>query len=103
VARDYMSAGVALPAMTISSAMRGFQAITEIELNHDKLVARVTTATAIPALINHASLLLDIDVIADQSVPQKETEFWALIERMRESKNIIFEGCVTDRARALFQ
>lgn len=100
---DYLTVSVGLPNTAITAITRGFQSVTEIELNHDRLVARVVSATADPALINHASLLLDIDIIAEREIPQKAEEFWAFVGRMRDSKNALFETLVTDRARALFR
>jgi uncharacterized protein (TIGR04255 family) len=99
---DYLQVGTALPDVDIFQSMNGFQALAEMALSHDRLVARVQAAAAVPALIDHGSLLLDIDVIAQHDIPPKPDEFWALVGRMRDDKNKIFEKCVTDRARELF-
>ena len=53
-------------------------------------------------LVNFTSVVLDIDVSRVNEVPQKDTELWALIDRIRDYKNDTFEACITDRARALF-
>ena len=99
---EYLLAGVALPDNSITNALRLFQIVTEIEINHDQLIGRITAATANEALINHASLLFDIDIISQVEVPQKSDQFWALLDRMRHAKNAIFESGVTDKARQLF-
>lgn len=64
--------------------------------------AIVRSGTQTPALIRHASLLLDIDVFVDTAVPQQEAEIEALMHRLRDLKNRVFEDCITDEARALF-
>lgn len=99
---DYLLAGVAMPANAAVKSLSIFQSTAECELNHDKLVARVVSATAEPALINHAALLFDIDIIAQVEVPKRTDELWALLDRMRNAKNAIFETSVTDKARQLF-
>lgn len=99
---EYLLAGVALPQNSVTSALRLFQGMAEIEINHDRLVSRVSAATAQEALINHASLVFDIDIISQVDVPKKPEEFWALLGRMRDAKNDIFESGVTDKARQLF-
>ena len=99
---DYLSIGVAVPSTGLVESSRLFQVLSEVDLNHDKLVARIGAATAVPALIGYVALLLDIDIIAQADVPAKAVDFWALVARMRDDKNTIFESCVTDKARALF-
>lgn len=54
-------------------------------------------------LIRHASLLLDIDIGREKSVPQADSDIWKLIEEIRGHKNRIFEASVTDQARELFK
>jgi len=99
---DYLLVGVAWPPNGITTSLRAFQTVAEIEINHDQLFARVSAATAVETLIRHASLLFDIDVIAQADLPKKSDEFWALVGRMRDAKNSIFESGVTDAARQLF-
>jgi len=53
-------------------------------------------------LLNHMSLVLDIDVGCDSHIPIKDADMWELITRMRAHKNEIFEGCITDESRRIF-
>jgi uncharacterized protein (TIGR04255 family) len=53
-------------------------------------------------LVDHASVMLDIDVSREGDAPQRDDEIWALIDRIRFHKNDIFEKSVTDKARELF-
>ena len=62
----------------------------------------VKAATVSSPLIDHVSLLLDIDLFKDQNIPQKDNELWNLLATLRNQKNIIFEAFVTDQARELF-
>jgi uncharacterized protein (TIGR04255 family) len=48
-------------------------------------------------------LVLDIDLVRADDIPQDEGGIWQLFETLRVRKNEIFEACITDRARELFQ
>ncbi len=49
-----------------------------------------------------ATIMLDIDVFADDTTITSDEQVWELLERLRDRKNEFFEGCITDRARDLF-
>jgi len=63
----------------------------------------INSNTIASPLIDHASFILDIDIIRESSPPpQNDKEMWSLIDRIRIYKNEIFESCITDKARELF-
>ena len=62
----------------------------------------VNAAIVSSPLIDHVSLLLDIDLFKDENMPQKDSEVWDLLAAFRNQKNILFEAFVTDKARELF-
>jgi uncharacterized protein (TIGR04255 family) len=62
----------------------------------------VHLAVVPPVLINHLSYALDFDFGRNVKVPQSDDEIWHLIDGVREQKNMLFEGSITDRTRALF-
>ncbi len=62
----------------------------------------VNAAIVSSPLIDHISLLLDIDLFKDENLPQKDSEMWDLLTVFRNQKNILFEAFVTDKARELF-
>jgi uncharacterized protein (TIGR04255 family) len=63
----------------------------------------VINSSLVPSpLVDHVSVVLDIDVSRVGDPPQKDDEIWALIDRIRVHKNQAFEESVTDRARELF-
>lgn len=53
-------------------------------------------------LVGFTSLLLDIDISRDINLPKKDDAIWELLDQIRSHKNSIFEKCITDRSRALF-
>lgn len=61
----------------------------------------VTTGTAPAPILDHSSILLDLDVISFDP-PQKESELVTFADTIRKVKNEAFEMCVTNKARELF-
>jgi len=56
-----------------------------------------------PAHPDIASIILDIDLFRQNSVPQDDAELWKFFEILHARKNAVFEACVTDKARELFK
>lgn len=69
----------------------------------DDLFFNIISSTVPSPLINMTSFSLDLDVYRQINIPKREEELWALISRMRDHKNFIFEACITERARELFR
>lgn len=64
----------------------------------------IINSSVIPSpLIEHLSLVLDLDLGWIRNVPQNDREMWYAFGTMREHKNRIFEACVTDNSRRLFE
>ncbi len=55
-----------------------------------------------PALPGCVSVVLDLDISRDQTVPSEESEIWEFFEELRLKKNNTFEACITDKTRGLF-
>lgn len=75
-------------------------AVTEAVLNQDVIAMQ---ALVPPAKPNTVSILLDIDVSQMIAVPSTEVLVWERFEYLRKVKNHVFEACITDRTRELFQ
>jgi uncharacterized protein (TIGR04255 family) len=72
-------------------------------LGFDDCGLTMNSSTVVPPLIGFASFVLDIDIFRETNLPRRDEELWSLLNRIREHKNRIFESCITNRARALFQ
>lgn len=59
-------------------------------------------STAPSALVDSASFLIDVDLNRQFDMPNREEDLWACIDQVREHKNRVFEACITDRTRELF-
>jgi len=55
------------------------------------------------ALIDHFSFRLDIDAYSDAEIPGRIDEMWDRAELLRSAKNAVFESCITDASRKLFE
>jgi uncharacterized protein (TIGR04255 family) len=62
----------------------------------------VNSNSADSPLLNYGSVVLDIDVYFDNIFSGTPEEMWESAEELRHVKNSIFEACITDRSRALF-
>jgi uncharacterized protein (TIGR04255 family) len=73
--------------------------IPQDDLSGEVLINQTTIA---PARDGVVSVVLDVDLFRSEDVPQDEREIWEYFERLHDRKNEIFEACITDRARELF-
>ena len=62
----------------------------------------VNTNVVKSPLIDHFSIVLDLDLSPQGDMPQRNDKVWEMINQMREYKNNAFEMCITDKARELF-
>jgi uncharacterized protein (TIGR04255 family) len=56
-----------------------------------------------PIKPNTVPVVLDIDVFRTTELSTNEGELWSQLEQLRHEKNRVFEACITDEARRLFQ
>jgi uncharacterized protein (TIGR04255 family) len=71
-------------------------------LEKDNCQLLINSSSMPSPLVDHVSVVLDIDISRTGDSPQKDDEIWALIDRIRVHKNHTFEESVTDKARELF-
>ncbi len=50
-----------------------------------------------------ASVILDIDLYTTADLPHDDDALWDILETLRLRKNEVFEACITDKTRELFQ
>ncbi len=65
--------------------------------NEIMLVLRQAASLATPSAV-----ILDLDAFQDGRMYSSDDEIWGALEALRERKNIVFEGCLTAKTRALF-
>lgn len=62
----------------------------------------LTQSTVPPSAPDTNALILDLDVFKEGPEFSSDDEVWELLETLRRRKNEYFEGCLTDKTRALF-
>jgi uncharacterized protein (TIGR04255 family) len=62
----------------------------------------LTQAAVAPSAPDTNSVILDLDVFQDAPELTSDDQVWDVLEKLRERKNSYFEGCLTDKTRALF-
>ncbi len=62
----------------------------------------LTQATVAPPAPGMNSVILDLDVFKEEPGLTEDDQVWTTLEELRQRKNAVFEGSLTDRARSLF-
>lgn len=99
-AKDYILAAPDLPAEAAAVDAYSLQLSMPVPAIAGHAVVRTGPVTS--PLIDHTSLLLDIDLYRDQNLPQKDADLVQLLEEIRLQKNYLFEAFITARAREIF-
>ena len=87
----------------LPQGLAGYFMRLEIPLDDIKSQCLVNEAIISPATPNVVSVVLDIDIFRTVDLPTEEGDTWGLIEDLRSRKNSVFEACITDKARELFE
>ena len=87
----------------LPQGLAGFFMQLAIPQEDIKSVALLNEAIIEPTVPNTVSVVLDIDVFRTDDLPYGEDGVWAFFETLRDRKNEVFEACITDRARELFE
>jgi uncharacterized protein (TIGR04255 family) len=98
---DYLQVSLFLPKLDWLP-ISGYAIQVNRALAEGGYMITINSGTVPSPLVGHRSLALDIDLYIERDIPSKEDELWELIDSMRNHKNRVFEACITDQARALF-
>jgi uncharacterized protein (TIGR04255 family) len=98
--QTYLNFYPQVPAVS-GAALSAFVMQVTIPTREPVWSATITSTLAPSPLLNHVSLLLDIDLFRTHDIATKESEFWPLVEQARSVKNEIFESCITGETRRL--
>jgi uncharacterized protein (TIGR04255 family) len=99
--QTYLNFHPQVPVLS-QEAMVGYIMQVTVPTSVEHWTATITSALVTPPpLLNHTSLLLDIDIFRTQEIPGKDLGLWAVIDQARAIKNDIFERCITNETRSL--
>lgn len=98
---DYLNIAPRLPDIGVGQMM-GFAVNSVAPLGKDDLHLILNASTAPGILVKTVSFIVDLDLSRDTALPQNDDGLWAFVDKIREHKNIVFEACITDKAKELF-
>ena len=87
----------------LPQGLAGYFMQLTIPLEDIKSLALINETIIEPSCQNVVSVVLDIDIFRTADLPPDEEGIWAFFEELRDRKNQVFEACITDKARDLFQ
>jgi uncharacterized protein (TIGR04255 family) len=99
----YFNIGVSLPQYAQGMSLQTF-AINCTLINSIQHYTSVMQVAAVPSpLIDHLSFTIDIDIATTGSIERSDDKLWELIGTLRKPKNELFEACITQDTRTLFE
>jgi uncharacterized protein (TIGR04255 family) len=100
--KDYLRTGPEL-SPDLPQSMSGYFMNLTLPVAEAQCEVRITQTILAPEALNVIPVLLDIDIYRTQNLPPDDSELWAIFEQLRHIKNNVFEACITDNSRKLFQ
>lgn len=100
---DYFNVYPEYPDPGMMASMSNFAMQVAGPLGTDNLKLIINTNSVPSPLLDHVSMVLDIDVSLADGVPQKNSSLWKMFEVIRIQKNRIFEESITEMTRSLFE
>jgi uncharacterized protein (TIGR04255 family) len=100
---DYFRAGLSLPPFSQVLALESFNLSCALTDSHNVHKFVLNLGAIQSPLIDYLSFLIDIDCVTIDQTPKKDADIWKIVGSLRQCKNDMFESCITDRTRALFQ
>jgi uncharacterized protein (TIGR04255 family) len=101
---QYFLIGLTLPSLTSHNFVSTFYINCNLQ-DRDNIVSYTINMSGVnpPPLIDHISVILDIDCATVDNTPLRDDRVWELAWDLRDRKNAMFESCITDATRALFR
>lgn len=99
---DWLTVGPTIPS-AFPQTVAGLY--LQLELPFPDRLTRLLVTEAMGEVTSESvqTVLLELDLMREDSVPQSDEEMWAYFGSLREIKNVVFEACLTPRTRELFQ
>ncbi len=63
----------------------------------------INETLAPPEMPNTVAVILDIDLVRVEEIPQDPEKLWALLDQLRDKKDEIFLGCITQKMMETFK
>lgn len=100
--QDYLKYAPLIPEQ-FGPASHGYFMQSMMPLQNGKYTMILNEALIPPASPEVQSIVLDIDIFHDIDISCFDPKIWEIYEELRSLKNEVFETCITDNTRGLFQ
>jgi len=97
---NYMAFTMTEPAI-LDEPVRLYSIQVNTGISQDRLAVNLASAVVPLPLIDHFSIVLDIDVAREVDVPQRDDDIRKFLDIIRQRRTEIFESCIKDPLRAL--
>lgn len=97
---EYLNVNLNVPVSTVNF-IYNYKCEFTFKLPNDALCT-VRSGVVPSPVVNHMSLLLDMDLYKFSNLPKNDDGIWDFFEELRVHKNALFEDFITDKARDLF-
>lgn len=97
---EYVNVYPIMPELLDPQLSHAIQA--KIPIDELKCSLSLNSAVVKSPLLNHMSLVIDQDIAKAFETPQNDKEIYSYLNKVHVLKNKIFESCITDKARELF-
>lgn len=102
--QKYFKIGVMIPTVpTHALYVENFATTTTLVDPNGAYRFLVQFSSVQSQLIDCMSFSVDIDLITSGTHPKKDEDAWFFVKSLRQAKNDLFEACITDETRKLFQ
>jgi uncharacterized protein (TIGR04255 family) len=98
--QDYLAVYPHIPE--VLGPMMQYAVQTQLPISEIEGILTLNSSVVESPLLGHKSFIVDQDIGKDNP-PQSDDGIYGLLNQIREIKNRVFEACITDRARELFQ
>ncbi len=100
--KEYLRTGPEI-SPTLPQGLSAYFMQLQIPLANLNALLSLNQALVMPEMANglSASIILDIDLSRQGNVPQSDEEVWEYLEQLRNQKNEVFLGCITETTERL--
>lgn len=81
--------------------LAGFFVQVQIPIEGSGAMLMLTQTVVPPPSPDKVSIVLDIDIFKENAEFASDADIWDYLEVLRDEKNVVFEGCITNRTREL--
>lgn len=99
---SWFNAGTKIPAK-FAGSLKNFSFSEIFGCGDGRFGALLQGGTVDPFLLNHTSVVIDIDISLERDISQHKDVLWETAEQLRAAKNDVFEEVITDRVRGLIR